>query len=122
MATILVVEDELSIATLLRDMLEDEGYAVMLAQNGRAALDMLAASPPDLVVSDVMMPLLDGLQLCRMLAEHANHANIPLILMSALAVPTNQEGCHYVAFFPKPFDVDLVLNTIANIVGNANHA
>src|SRR5579859_3990439 len=65
MPTILIAEDEQSVATLLRDILEDEGYAVLLAYNGQEALEMLKTSRPALVMTDVMMPLVDGVTLCR---------------------------------------------------------
>src|SRR3954452_19124969 len=85
MPTILIAEDELSIATLLRDTLEDEGYAVMLAQNGQEALDLLKTTRPALVVTDVMMPFVDGLTLCRTIQANPSYQAIPVIFMSAVA-------------------------------------
>src|SRR5690606_23937872 len=67
MATILVVEDEYALAGLLRDMLQEEGYAVVLASNGSQALEQLAETRPDLILSDVMMPGMDGRALTRAL-------------------------------------------------------
>src|SRR5438552_5968606 len=63
MATILVVDDEQPVVDLLTDMLEDDGHTVIPAFNGRAALEIVAHHPLDLVISDVMMPFVDGIQL-----------------------------------------------------------
>ena len=114
--TILVVEDEPSIANLLVLALGAAGYEVAVAGDGRAALGWLAAARPDLVLSDVMMPLLDGLGLAA--AMHADPAlrDIPLVLMSA--VHTLPDGAaRHAAFLPKPFDLGELLATVARVLG-----
>jgi CheY-like chemotaxis protein len=118
----LVAEDEDSIATMLCDALEDEGYDVTLARDGREALDRLRTSPPALVITDLMMPYLDGLELCRaMQADPAYHA-IPVIVMSAIEAPQATDGCQYAAFLKKPFDLQVVLDTITKVIELTDHA
>ena len=115
MPTILVVEDEEPIAELLRAVLEDEGYRVVTAADGRAALARLAEVRPALVLSEVMMPHLDG----RALAEalHADPAlrAIPLMLLSALGA-ASVAGVPHAAFVAKPFELDQLLATIAGLL------
>ena len=116
MPTILVVDDEVAIADMLQALLEDEGYHVDTAGNGQAALACVAARRPDIVVSDVMMPNLDGWQLCQALQTDPSFRSIPIILMSAGRPPQLRDGCAYTAFVPKPFNLDTMLRTIADIV------
>ena len=113
---ILVVEDEPSIAHLLALALGEEGYEVAVAADGRAALGRLAEARPDLVLSDAMMPHLDGAGLAA--AMHADPAlrDIPLVLMSAVHTPPDGAAPH-AAFLPKPFDLDDLLATVARLLG-----
>src|SRR3954451_17526473 len=105
MPMILIAEDELSIATLLRDMLEDEGYAVLLARNGQEALALLGIHHPALVLTDVMMPILDGFALCRAIQANPAYQAIPVIVMSSMSDPPAADGCRASAILKKPFDL-----------------
>jgi DNA-binding response OmpR family regulator len=80
MKTILVVDDEPKIAALARDYLEHAGYAVVVASNGRAALDAVARSHPDLVVLDLGLPELDGLDVTR---EIRRDSTLPIVMLTA---------------------------------------
>lgn len=106
LAVVLVVDDERQIVSLLKDLLEDEGYAVRLAYDGAAALDEINAAKPDLVLSDVMMPRLDGLALYDEIRRRV--ADLPVILMSAAVRPKAIDA----AFVPKPFDIDHLLDVV----------
>lgn len=68
---ILVVDDEVEIVELLTDYLRAEGYRVTIASNGREALDKAGAEKPDLVILDIMMPDLDGFEVCRRLRANS---------------------------------------------------
>lgn len=106
------------ILDLLRELLEDEGYRVLTARNGQEGLRLLEAARPQLVLADVMMPLLDGRSLCRAMQADARYRSIPVILMSAVAEPyLNIQDCAYTAFLTKPFDPDRVLAVIGSLVG-----
>lgn len=108
---IMVIDDEPAITQLLQDVLEDEGYTVHVAHNGQDGLIQITTVQPQLILSDVMMPVMDGIALCRHVQEHPQYRTIPLILMSAARQERIAE-CHYAAFVPKPFSLTAVLNTI----------
>lgn len=101
---ILVVDDEPLIREVLAMFLEDEGYRVVQAVDGQAALDLAAAQAPDVVVSDVRMPRLDGVELVRQL--RARGLDVPVILVSAHYAGVDVPG---VRFLGKPFDLDAII-------------
>ncbi|MBA3534211.1 MAG: response regulator [Ardenticatenales bacterium] len=125
MTTILVVEDDPSLAELLQMVLEEEGYEVRLAGHGKAALRQLGVQPPDLVMSDVMMPHLDGCELYRRMQQAAHLAAIPVILMSAVALRPWETDLVPPTFLPKPFEVEQLLGYVGQLLpsqgrGNEN--
>lgn len=85
MRTILLVEDEREIAELLQCILEAEGYRVVTASNGAQGLECLARTGADLVLSDVLMPVMSGTQMAAAIRAHPRFANLPIVLASALA-------------------------------------
>jgi len=117
MATILVVDDETAILELVQTILEDAGYAVIGATNGREGLVALEKQTVDLVVSDVMMPVMGGLDLC-IAMQQPRYRNIPLVLVSAAGTPRPKGTCQYAAFVAKPFDYDYLVTTIAQLLHN----
>lgn len=108
---VLVVDDEASLRSLLRELLEDAGYAVITAENGRAALSLLQYERPALVLTDYTMPALDGPSLIHRLRSSPATRHIPIIAMSATRPPASLRGD--VPFIEKPFDIDDVLEAIA---------
>jgi two-component system, OmpR family, alkaline phosphatase synthesis response regulator PhoP len=80
---ILVVDDEEDIVGLLTFHLEKEGYRVQSAYNGSYALELAFASPPDLVILDIMLPEVDGLEVCRRLRGNEITASVPVLMLSA---------------------------------------
>ncbi|HEY7033273.1 MAG TPA: response regulator [Thermomicrobiales bacterium] len=104
---ILVVDDERPICDLLGDLLEEEGYRVNRAYDGLAALAAAERERPDLILSDVTMPRLDGVSLVRRLRDRGVRA--PAVLMSAVKADVDLP---YVRFVPKPFDVDDILGVV----------
>ena len=84
MLTILVVDDEFGIGEVLEAILTDEGYRVVTAINGHHALERLAGNRIDLVLSDLMMPVMDGAVLFKALQADARYAGIPFVLMCSL--------------------------------------
>ena len=107
MATILIVEDEFAIAELLEMVLEDEGYSVLRASNGRQGLERLAEDPsPDLVISDYMMPILDGVAMLLKMRENEALRDIPYIIMSSMPEENVRQRIDgYLAFVRKPFQI-----------------
>lgn len=82
--TILVVNDTLEVLELLTLLLTHEGYRVVSATDGRSALEMARQSEPDIVISDVVMPEMDGIEFCRRLKEDARTRDVPVLLVSAV--------------------------------------
>jgi CheY-like chemotaxis protein len=115
--TVLVVDDEWAIADWLHALLSDEGYNVLVASNGKQALDVLALNVPDLVLTDFMMPIVDGPALLRAMAQNPTTANIPVIVMSSLQEAAVRERCRsYEAFLRKPFRETEVLEMIQRVL------
>ncbi len=84
---ILIVEDSLTQAVRLQYLLEEDGFQVLLARNGLEALELLNTNRPALIISDVVMPEMDGYQLCRSLKANPRLRDIPVILLTSLADP-----------------------------------
>ncbi len=82
--TILVVDDDEKMLDFLVDLLRQEGYDVMSAADGSRALDLLTSVEPDVVISDVVMPVIDGIELCRRLKQNSRTANVPVLLISGI--------------------------------------
>lgn len=112
---VLVVDDEPIILTALAAALEDDDYAVLTARDGDAALALHAASPADLIISDMMMPRRDGLALVRALRARGDCT--PVILLSALPIPNHADGATW--RLRKPFDLADVLDLVSVILGDA---
>jgi CheY-like chemotaxis protein len=107
---ILVIDDEEIILSMLRDVLELEGYEVLLSTNGQAGLARALEAHPDLILTDVMMPVMDGHVLCRRLRAEPRTAQIPVIGMSAAYRP--QADDTFDAIIDKPFDIPPLLALI----------
>ncbi len=105
--TVLIVDDEQPLRDMLESVLQSAGYRTVTAAHGMDALTLIARSTPDLVLSDVMMPLLGGTELCRRLKSTPSTQSIPVILMSGRHAPlTKVYGAD--AFLAKPFDLEEV--------------
>jgi len=105
MATILIVEDEEPVRHFLALLLKDAGHHVLQAMHGAKALELVDQERPDLVISDVMMPVLNGAELCKLLKARADTQAIPVILMSA-AGRQAAGGAGADAFIDKPFELE----------------
>ena len=106
-ARVLVADDVAQNRALLQRILSAEGYKVTSAPDGQAALHLVAAEPPDLIISDIDMPLLNGIEFCRSIKENPATRLVPFILITGLADRTNRiAGIEAGAddFLGKPFD------------------
>ena len=117
-ATVLIVEDEFVIADLLEMALTDEGYRVVTAANGRQGLARLAEGPtPDLVISDFMMPVLDGPGLVQAMQQSEGQREVPIIIMSSMPeANVHARIDSYAAFVRKPFQIAALMRLIATIL------
>ncbi len=118
--TILVVEDEWAIADWLQAVLDDAGYRVFTASNGQKALDVLAEHRPDLLVTDFMMPVMDGPALIRAVRENGR-SNMPIIVISSLPAATVRDRCEgYSGFLRKPFSETDLLRLVSRCLDDGH--
>ena len=116
---ILCVDDEAMNLTLLEAILSQKGYEVILSSNGRDALDIIATTKVDVVLLDVMMPGIDGFEVCRRIKSDDRYRNIPVVMITAYAARENRiNGIEAGAedFISKPFDVAEVLARIGMLL------
>ncbi len=119
MRRILIVDDEPSVLDVLTALLTDEGYAVQTASDGRAALKLIAADLPDLLITDLMMPRLDGWRLVTAVREHC--PTVPVIVMSAVDPKAGRRdvlGVDHTIVLRKPFDIDTLLTSVERLLGS----
>ncbi|MGF6593750.1 response regulator [Pseudomonas sp. 2835] len=118
MSTILVVDDEYLIANILGWALEDEGFDVELAGNGQKALDLLKEKRVELVITDYMMPVMDGEALATGIRAQPQLQELPIILMSgAQAHKGRDKPGLFAAVFDKPFDIEQLIAKVKELVG-----
>jgi two-component system, OmpR family, alkaline phosphatase synthesis response regulator PhoP len=117
--TILIVEDERAIAEMLAAILEESDYQVVIAGNGQEALTRLETTRPDLILSDIMMPIMDGRTLCKKLRAHPTYNSIPVVLMSAAYDSVSRSDGTPTAFLKKPFGLQELLTTVSDVIEEA---
>jgi two-component system alkaline phosphatase synthesis response regulator PhoP len=119
-ATILVVDDNVEILTLLRLYLEREGFEVITADNCHAASKILVELTPDIIITDILLPKITGLQFIRWVRQQERLARVPIIAMSAYG--KTQRGAAAVAgadrVLDKPDDFDSLVSTIDEMIAN----
>jgi CheY-like chemotaxis protein len=113
MSTILLVDDEVDSLWLFQLALESQGYRVLVAENGEAALSRASQCLPDLIVTDWNMPGIDGVQLCERLKYYPALAQIPVV-MSSGDTPPKEKSALWNVFLPKPVD----LSTLESVIGS----
>lgn len=114
MKEILIIEDDMAISHMLADLLATLDYAVRQAANGRVGLEMLQNKLPDLILCDVMMPILDGRAVCQEIQATPRYQSIPLVMMSAGKIDLSE--CTFTAFLPKPFDVPTLFALVSRLI------
>ena len=116
---ILVVEDEESLLKLESILLTTKGYLVQGVTTGLAALEAIDEEMPDLVLLDVMLPKMDGFEVCSRIKQNPATKHIPVILLTAKKTPEDISRGHEVGadqYVTKPFKSAMVMDTIANLL------
>ena len=119
MRHILIVDDEPSVRDVMATILMDAGYVVETAADGHIALEIIGAAPPDLIITDVMMPHLDGWALLERARER--NPTLPVILMSAgdsIRARRMRPIPDHAAFLAKPFAIEELLAHVVRLTGS----
>ncbi len=116
---ILIVEDDQDLRQVLKVHLELLGYDSILAVNGKEAVDLATSQVPDLILMDIMLPVMDGLQATRLIREHPNTESTPIIAMTARVTSENkieclQSGCD--GHIAKPFTSKQLVSIIEKLL------
>ena len=117
---ILIVEDEANIVTMLESRLKSNGYDVIPAYDGEAGLDKARSEKPDLVILDIMLPKLDGYQVCHALKSDGKYEHIPIVMLTARGEVDDmkmglEKGAD--AYVSKPFDAQTLIGVIKGLLG-----
>jgi len=115
---IVVVEDDCWIRSVLHDLLVDEGFAVIDAADGRTGLRLISEHLPDLVLLDVAMPDLSGIDVLRRLRRDARTRDLPIVVLSAYpGVLSAQDVSAATCVLSKPLDMDVLLEAVRQVLG-----
>ena len=116
--TILIVEDNVELRNYLKNELKRD-YKVLVAENGQIGLDIALEKLPDLILTDVIMPVMNGLDLCKNIKVNLKTSHIPLLMLSAKALVEDKlEGIDSGAdlYLSKPFDMDILRSSLAQLI------
>jgi CheY-like chemotaxis protein len=116
--TILVMDDDLALQTVLEIALRDAGYDVILANDGQEGIEKLTTLNPNLVISDIMMPQMDGVETFQRIKEQLQDNGIPIFIMTALSrkpwfADLEAEGA---VIIQKPFEIDELLRLVHDML------
>jgi len=117
--TILLAEDNEPNIMTLNEYLQDHGYTVLLARNGREALAKAEEKPPDIFLMDIQMPEMDGLEAIQRLRADSRFTSTPIIALTALAMPGDRERCLAAGaneYLSKPVSLKILRETIAGLL------
>jgi len=114
MCTVLLADDNVGDIEALRLVLEHEGHRVVIADNGCEALSMARHEPPHIVITDLDMPCMDGIELCRQMKRHALLASIPVMVVSA-SCPASFGVPLWAAFLRKPASLTALVDLVRQL-------
>ncbi|MCH9020628.1 MAG: response regulator [Proteobacteria bacterium] len=120
--TVLIVEDNVLNLKLFNDLLEAHGYATLQTNSGREALALAKKHSPDLIIMDIQLPEVSGLEVTRWIKDDAGTKHIPVIAVTAFAMKGDEEkfrngGCE--GYLAKPISVSHFIETVEQYVGQA---
>ncbi|MDA3928610.1 MAG: response regulator, partial [Prolixibacteraceae bacterium] len=120
---VLIVEDDVTLLEFLKHELQNT-YKVFTSKNGKEGFDIAMAESPNLIISDIMMPVMDGIEFCKKIKEESRTSHIPIILLTARhsqekVLEGIQSGAD--AYVQKPFNLQLLLSRISNLLNLSKH-
>ncbi|MBC5795896.1 response regulator transcription factor [Sphaerospermopsis sp. LEGE 00249] len=118
-AQLLLVDDEPGLREAVKDYLQESGFSVQVASNAREGWELMQQNTPDLVISDIMMPQVDGYQFLKQLREDPRFQALPVVFLTAKGMTGDriqgyQAGVD--AYLPKPFDPDELIAIVENLL------
>ncbi len=116
---VLIVEDNIEVSEFIQQLLSQK-YSCLMAHNGKIGLDMAIKNLPDLIIADVMMPVINGMDMCRQLRKHNGMSLVPIIMLTAKNDKMTEEQSLELginAFMSKPFDTNILLLRIKQLIG-----
>jgi CheY-like chemotaxis protein len=116
MTRVLLVDDEPELLEAWSFALQYVGYEVQCARNGREALDQIRQSVPDLLITDLMMPGMNGEDLSRAVRANPEWANVPILLHSSAHIAESDGSAPWSAFLRKPARMDVFLATVSRLI------
>ena len=115
---ILIVDKDPELFFVLKVLLEDKNYEVIHAINGRNAISLALEHKPDLVLTDIFMPEMDGLEMIKIIRSELLNTTLPIIVLSSCSLEFVKNNPGWNAFIEKPSDIDFLLFSIANLIEN----
>ena len=119
---ILVIDDDTGFLELVKNRLKSNGYEVVTADEAPRGLEIAMKEAVDLIILDVMMPVINGYNICRLLKSQDSHKDIPIILLTSRSTDEDQKIGHDVgadAYLLKPLDTNALLDKIKELTKNA---
>lgn len=108
---VLIVEDDANIREVLKLALDFEGYKVVLATNGKEAMDLLPKINPGLIILDLMMPVMNGWEFVEEIKKHEEYRHIPIVVVSAYSERAKAIEC--TEFVQKPLELETLLQAVS---------
>ena len=120
MKSVLLVEDEQNLGEVLAMILNGHGFRVTVVANGRRAIDLLADAQPDLIITDYMMPVMNGVEMTKAVRANPRYASVPVLMLSGVPVDALQYNASlFNGFLRKPVEMDVLLREIARLLPGA---
>ena len=119
MKKILLVEDEKELARLTKIRLENAGFTVEIANDGKEGLEKVATLKPDLVILDLVIPKIDGYRVCEVIKSDPKYKNIPVIMLTVRSQSIEKKAGYAVGadeYLTKPYDAELLLNKVNKLL------
>ena len=116
---ILIVDDDNLILQVTTEILSGEGYEISVARDGRQALESVNENHPDIIILDIMMPVMNGIDVCKHLKSNRTTSSIPIIMLTARTTISDKfDGFDAGAdeYISKPFDPQLLRNRVATLI------
>ena len=120
--TVLLVDDSITQAFALKLAFSRAGYKVVTASDGRSALKTMGAEKPDVVIADVIMPMMDGYELCKQIKDSPDFGSTPVILMSGLGETKDQYWRKHAGadiYVAKSSDPERIVKAVEDLIGSA---